>query len=183
MIQTRMQLQGSLKPSTTLPSKYNIASLLTRNRRNHYFITARNKHIKARVIDHYSSRNRERKINVYCVSNKLHADATEIEENINDDRRASNFDEKNLRARQLHESSGIQKLREFVEEIPSKARILETKYFLETRLESLLQKFNLWLNASVADLAANQPAAPEFVQELQTELKRVSKAQSLRHCH
>jgi hypothetical protein len=70
-------------------------------------------------------------------------------------------------------SSGIPELRDFIQGIPSKSQIAETRHFLNTQLLTLLEKTDMWLNASVPGVAANQPAAPGFVQELLTELKTV----------
>ena len=89
-------------------------------------------------------------------------------------RRSSIFlNDKILAADQKEQSSGILELRDFIRGIPSKSHILETKHFLRTSLVALLEKTELWLNASVVELAASQTAAPGFVQELQTQLKRV----------
>ena len=77
-------------------------------------------------------------------------------------------------------SSGILEMRDFIQGIPSKSQIAETRHFLNTRLLTLLEKTDMWLNASVPGMAANQPAAPGFVQELQTELKTVRTIVDLR---
>lgn len=74
----------------------------------------------------------------------------------------------------MDQSSGILELRDTIRGIPSKSQTLETRHFLNTSLVALLEKTELWLNASVVELAANQAAAPDFVQELQRELRTVS---------
>lgn len=78
------------------------------------------------------------------------------------------------------QSSGIPDLRDFIKGIPSKSQIAETEHFLNTRLLTLLEKIDMWLNASVPGMAANQPAAQGFAQELQTELKTVRTIVDLR---
>jgi hypothetical protein len=78
------------------------------------------------------------------------------------------------------QSSGIPHLRWFIQGISSESQILETEHFLNTRLLTLLEKIDMWLNASVPGMAANQPAAQGLVQELQTELKTVRTIVNLR---
>jgi hypothetical protein len=88
-------------------------------------------------------------------------------------------DDSILAANQNIRSSGIPDLRCFIQGIPSDSQVAETRHFLKTRLLTLIEKTELWLNASVSEMAANQPATGGFVEELQTELKNVSEVVNL----
>lgn len=143
---------------------------------------ARNDRVKALLMRRYGrqeergsqSEQQTRRIEVYCVSSNAYHDATKLQ-----NRRLSSplgATDKDAAVEQMMANSGILQLRKFIQGIPSQSQIEETRHFLETRLADLLQKFGLWLHGSVADLAANQPAAKEFIRELQTELKAVRKA-------
>lgn len=131
--------------------------------------------MKQKILKNYEPQRQTRTIDVYCVSNKLYREASDLQET-NNCRRSSNearTNDKVSAANQMRQSSGIPELRDFIKGIPSKSQIAETRHFLKTRLLSLLEKTNLWLNASVPGVAANQPAAPEFVQGLRDGLKTV----------
>jgi hypothetical protein len=153
--------------------------MLIISRRAHYFISARNEHVKEHLTRHYEPQRLVRTIDAYCVSNTLYRKAAghraRNQQNANNRRRSSNIhiNDRNSAANQMDISSGIPQLRDFIQGIPLDSQISETRHFLDTRLVTLLEKADLWLNASVAELAANQAAAPGFVQELQTELKIV----------
>jgi len=151
--------------------------MLTGVRRTGIFISARNNHVKQRLKRHYESQSQARKIDVFCVSNTLYRKAADqhsrIQESLRNRRRSSLTDDRSAAADQMLQSSGIPELRDFVQGIPTKSRIAETRHFLETKLLTLFEKTSLWLNASISDIATNQPAAPGFVQELQTGLKTV----------
>jgi hypothetical protein len=151
--------------------------MLTGGRRAHLFISARNEHVKTHLMRHYASQRQIRTINVSCVSNTLYREAANqqarVQQNIRNRRRSSNISDRTSAAEQMLRSSGIPELRDFIQGIPSKSQIAETRHFLNTRLLTLLEKTNMWLNASVPQMAEEQPPAPGFVQELQIELKTV----------
>ncbi|KAF4625419.1 hypothetical protein G7Y89_g12745 [Cudoniella acicularis] len=149
--------------------------MLTGDRRKGLFMSARNEHVKRHLQRHYAAQRRIRTISVFCVSNTLYNRATNerirISESIRNRRRSFNIDDRNSAAEKKLQSSGIPELQNFVKRIPSESQVKETRHFLETRLLTLLEKTNMWLSASVPEMAASQPAAPGFVQELQSDLK------------
>jgi hypothetical protein len=145
---------------------------LTVFRRNGYFISARNEHVKGEIRSRYRTRQPDRVLNVHCVSSTLYwigekkkRTARRSTPDLFSDRRSAGL--------QMLENSGIPALREFIQEMPSKFHVSETRHFLETRLLDLLQKVGIWLNARVVDVAANQPIAPGLLQDLQHQLCRV----------
>ncbi|KAH8590098.1 hypothetical protein B0O99DRAFT_635601 [Bisporella sp. PMI_857] len=146
-----------------------------RARRAHLFVSARNEHVKRHLVRHYASQRQVRTIDVYCVSNNLYREAADLQDgvqrSISNRRRSSNLGDRISAADQMLRSSGIPELRDFIQGIPVKSQIAETRHFLNTRLLSLLEKTQMWLTASASEIAANQAASPELVQEIQTELK------------
>lgn len=151
--------------------------MLTEGRRADLFISARNEHVKRQLMRHYHSQSQIRTINAYCVSNTLYLKAsnqlTRVQQSSRNRRRSSNTEDRTSAANQMLRSSGIPDLRNFILGIPSKSQVVETKHFLDTRLLTLFEKIDMWLYASVPEMAANQPVARGFVEELQTELKTV----------
>ena len=158
--------------------------MLSEGRRADLFISARNKHVKKQLIRHYASQRQIRTINVYCVSNTLYLEAanqlTRVQQSNRNRRRLSNIEDRTSAANQKLRSSGILDLRYFIQGIPSESQVVETRHFLNTRLLTLLEKIDMWLNASVPGMAANQPATQGFVEELQAELKTVRTIADLR---
>jgi hypothetical protein len=158
--------------------------MLTAGRRTDLFISARNEHVKRQLIRHYASQRQIRTINVYCVSNTLYRDAvsqlTPVEQSNRNRRPLSNVEDRTAAANQKLRSSGIPDLRSFIQGIPSESQVAETRHFLNTRLLTLFEKIDMWLTASVPGMAANQPAAQGFVEELQAELKTVRTIADLR---
>jgi hypothetical protein len=146
---------------------------LTNTRRCEYFISARNQHVKRQLLTNYDAQTRIRKIDVFCVSNSLYREGNEEMTKIAR-RTSGNVVEKTAAAQQVLSSSCIRELRDFCQGIPSRSQIMETKHFLNTRLIALFEKTELWLNASVAGVAANRQAPPAYLTELQAELKMVS---------
>lgn len=71
-------------------------------------------------------------------------------------------------------SSCIPELQDFVRGVSSKSQIDETRHFLNTKLVNLVEKAEMWLNANLPGIVATQPSAPEFVLELEADLKQVS---------
>jgi hypothetical protein len=148
--------------------------MLNGNRRKSLFIKARNDHVKRHLLELYNTQREARNINVYCVSNYLYKRAVEDQTKSRRRLRQSQTSiAQGQRAELDIEISGIPELRDFVQEIPSKSQILETRHFLETKVVALLEKTDMWLNARVPEEAASQPAAPEFIRELQSDLKAV----------
>ncbi|KFY43837.1 hypothetical protein V494_01801 [Pseudogymnoascus sp. VKM F-4513 (FW-928)] len=73
-----------------------------------------------------------------------------------------------IRAKQ--DGSGIIRLREFCQGIPSRSQIAETRHFLNTRVLNLLEKVELWCNAR--DVSEDRRQAPvERLHTLQRTLK------------
>ena len=143
------------------------------------FISARNNHVKQQLKRHYGLQRQVRTIDVFCVSNTLYFDASSeqsrVQETLRNRRRSCATDDRSSAADQMLQSSGIPDLRDFIQEIPMKSQIAEVKHFLETKLLTLFEKTNLWLNARFPEIDGNQPTAPELVQELQTGIETVRK--------
>lgn len=147
--------------------------MLTARRRAGLFISARNEHVKRQIRQHYESQGYLRSINVYCVGNVLYSKAVERQQRARNVQSLSHKEDLTSAADQMFRSSGIPDLQHFIQGIPSNSQVAETRHFLNTRLVTLLEKIELWLNASVPGMAASQLATQAFVEEIQTELKTV----------
>lgn len=71
------------------------------------------------------------------------------------------------------DGSGVIRLQEFCQNIPSRSQIAETRHFLNTRVLDLLQKIELWCSARGASEDRRQ-APVELLRTLQTNLRDVS---------
>lgn len=128
--------------------------------------------MKGEIRSRYRIRGPNQVLNVHCVSSNLYWDGEKKKRTARDSTVDCVNDKRSARVQML-DNSGIPALREFIQGIPSDFHISETQHFLETRLLDLLQKVGIWLNARVVDVAANQPIAPGFLQDLQDQLRRV----------
>ncbi|RDL41569.1 uncharacterized protein BP5553_01548 [Venustampulla echinocandica] len=169
------RLEMNLRAKYFLSVEYKLEHGLTESRRNHLFISARNRHVKLRLERHYEAHAITRRIEVFCVSNTLYREACDlrarVEQAMQTRRRSLNIIDRSLAAEQQLASSGICELRDFCEGIPRSSQIAETRHFLDTKLVALLEQTEMWLTASVAGVAANRQDAPGFVGELQAELQ------------
>ncbi|KAG9235237.1 hypothetical protein BJ875DRAFT_459547 [Amylocarpus encephaloides] len=141
--------------------------------KKHLFIAARNDYVESQLTHRYATQSLVRSIRIFCVSNTLYSDAIAAQTDANRRRSSINVtDDKVAIAKQKMITSGIPQLQDYVRGIPSESQIAETRHFLKTRILTLFEKSEMWLNANVQDMAAAQPAAPEFVLELQENLGR-----------
>ncbi|KFZ11693.1 hypothetical protein V502_07457 [Pseudogymnoascus sp. VKM F-4520 (FW-2644)] len=144
-------------------------------RRTNLFIFARNQHVSRLLRTSYETGTQTRNIEVFCVSNNLYGEAQtegrELEARIRrPGRRITSATERNLAIQAKLEGSGIIRLQEFCQGIPSRSQIAETRHFLNTRVLDLLQKVELWCNAR--DASENRQQAPiELLHTLQAKLR------------
>lgn len=134
---------------------WNHFNILIAYRREHVYIDARNTHVRNKIISHYNNHARGRNVEVYCISNKLHQRwQREVGR-----RRSSTNEDKRRAVLQTLESSGIPRLREFIQSIPKRAQIEETRRFLNVRLRELVERTDLWLSVNMHTLNINQEVA------------------------
>ncbi|OBT66790.1 hypothetical protein VE03_03995 [Pseudogymnoascus sp. 23342-1-I1] len=144
-------------------------------RRTNLFIFARNQHVRRLLRTSYETKTQARKIEIFCVSNNLYGEAQaegrELEaRKRRPGRRATSATEQNQAIQAKLDGSGIDRLREFCQGIPSRSQIAETRHFLNTRVLDLLQKVELWCNAR--DASEDRGQAPvELLRTLQAKLK------------
>jgi hypothetical protein len=147
--------------------------MLTRCRRNHLFIEARNKYVMNRIMTYYTNHTQSRKVDVFCVSSWLFRDSRRFENEASRRRSLMNTDKANA-AEQMRESSGIPQLRDFIQSIPQRAQTEEARHFLNTRIRTLLEKLELWFTGNMPGVSANQVASLHTVDTVQRELEEVS---------
>ncbi|OBT38703.1 hypothetical protein VE00_10646 [Pseudogymnoascus sp. WSF 3629] len=144
-------------------------------RRTNLFIFARNQHVRRLLRTTYETGTQTRRIEIFCVSNNLYGEAQaegrELEARIRrPGRRTTNATEQNQAIQAKLDGSGIDRLRDFCQDIPSRSQIAETRHFLNTRVLDLLQKVELWCNAR--DASEDRRQAPvELLRTLQAKLK------------
>ncbi|OBT77048.1 hypothetical protein VF21_02905 [Pseudogymnoascus sp. 05NY08] len=144
-------------------------------RRTNLFIFARNQHVRRLLRTTYETGTQTRRIEIFCVSNNLYGEAQaegrELEARIRrPGRRTTSATEQNQAIQAKLDGSGIDRLRGFCQDIPSRSQIAETRHFLNTRVLDLLQKVELWCNAR--DASEDRRQAPvELLRVLQAKLR------------
>jgi hypothetical protein len=165
-------LKPGIRPKASILLQY-----LTNSRRTNLFIFARNQHVRRLLRTTYETGTQTRRIEIFCVSNNLYGEAQaegrELEARIRrPGRRTTNATEQNQAIQAKLDGSGIDRLRDFCQDIPSRSQIAETRHFLNTRVLDLLQKVELWCNAR--DASEDRRQAPvELLRTLQAKLKSV----------
>lgn len=160
-----------LKPGIRLKTSKQL-TYLTNSSRTNLFISARNQHVERLLRTRYETGTQARKIEIFCVSNNLYSEARNLEARITQPGRRRTTNAMVLAVQAKLDGSGILRLREFCQNIPSRSQIAETRHFLNTRVLDLLQKVELWCNAR--DASENRRRAPaQALGELQDKLKNV----------
>ena len=98
------------------------------------FINARNEHVTKGLQNAYASKVPDKKLEVFCVSNKMYGKYT----------RKGNSEIVNC--------SGIPSLRKFCHSITAEAQLREAKHFLQSSLFSLLNSLHIWACSSVMNI-------------------------------
>lgn len=104
---------------------------------------ARNGHVKEGLQKAYNAKVPAGKLEVFCVSNTTYEKYS----------RKGNVD--------MVCASGIPELRRFCHTITASAQLLEAKYFLKSRLSSLINSIELW--------ASNSPARTQVEESIPDE--------------
>jgi len=103
----------------------------SRARRQQFLLVdARNNHVKEGLQAAYASKVPGGRLQVFCVSNTTYEKFS----------RKGHVD--------MVRASGIPQLRQFCHSVTARARLLETKHFLQSKLSSLLNSINLWADTT-----------------------------------
>ncbi|PGH26649.1 hypothetical protein AJ80_01594 [Polytolypa hystricis UAMH7299] len=137
-------------------------------RRKHLFVFARNEYVGALLRRHYGDRVNGREINFFCVSNALYLDARRQQVPSRNISLLSTDREK--AAQKMLKTSGILELRQFIIRIPELSQIDEAQRFLGTKLQTLFDKTEFWLAASLSS-ASNRQTTREILEVVKMELK------------
>ncbi|KAJ9136605.1 Ras GTPase family protein [Pleurostoma richardsiae] len=124
-------------------------------RRELLFIGARNQHVKEGLQTAYASKVPDRKLEVFCVSNKLYEKYT----------RKGNSD--------VVRASVIPELRKFCHSITAEAQLQEARHFLQSSLFSLLNSLYMWATSSLMETG---PGTGESKEQIIEKLKKATKS-------
>jgi hypothetical protein len=126
-------------------------------------MTARNDHIEKLVLGTHAKLFENRRLSVFCVSNKAY--------------------KKNRKRAKIHDlamkGSGIPRLRQHCHKIPCRAQFRIGHHFLTVSLKSLVQQAQLWLAGGSQETMPNDATVQRLLESLEGDLKMVSKDSSI----
>jgi hypothetical protein len=120
-------------------------------------VQARNDQVVEGLQSAYAAKVPGGSLSVFCVSNETYKKFT----------RKGNLD--------MIQASGIPALRSFCYSITAQLQLLESKFFLTSRLGSLLNSLQIWVESYQQDLAGrsvrSSKSAGDYLAEIETEVR------------
>ncbi|KAG4437321.1 hypothetical protein IFR05_007217 [Cadophora sp. M221] len=125
---------------------------------NYLFMTARNEHIEKLVQRNHGGLFMNRKLSVFCVSNKAYSDYR-----------------RRIRVHELPiKGSGIPALRSHCHKIPAQAQFRISHHFLTVTLKAFMQRVQLWLAGGSQETMPNDATVQRLLDSITRDLKRNS---------
>ncbi|KAH7323547.1 hypothetical protein BKA65DRAFT_70778 [Rhexocercosporidium sp. MPI-PUGE-AT-0058] len=122
---------------------------------NYLFMTNRNDYIERLVTKNHAALFKNRKLSVFCVSNKAYQDY----------RKRPRVHELSIRG------SGIPALRGHCHKIPAQAQFRISHHFLTITLKSLVQRVQLWLAGGSQETMPNDATVQKLLDTIKQDLK------------
>jgi hypothetical protein len=120
-------------------------------------VQARNHQVVEGLQSAYAAKVPGGSLSVFCVSNETYKKFT----------RKGNLD--------MIQASGIPALRSFCYSITAQSQLLESKFFLTSRLGSLLNSLQIWVESCQQDIAGrsvrSSKSAGDYLAEIETEVQ------------